>query len=361
MTQIVVNDNAYSDDGSTSRDMRLGGFRQWLLPMIADQMIEVRDAPEKSAAAAQAAKNAQYLAEEARAASAGFREEALGARDLARQASDSARGSSESASQSAMAADAASATAIQAAVQATAVGPGWTPVIALQQDGMRVVGRVADFAGGAGNKPGCVGMYLGSAGYVADMAQAQDLRGPRGERSNGEAIHSMSSAPAGIVSAPAGEQHGDHLILAGYGLYTWDAQSTIAADRETVIEAPGGGAGRWLLRLPAWEFVWAQLAPVFEQLRREMRRPSLLSTVALLDFPGIASAGTAELTVALPDAAVGMPAVVAAPAALAAGLTAMATVTSPGHVTVSLKNTTAAVIDPAAMAYTICVLPLQGD
>lgn len=36
MTQASINGHLYSDDGSTARDMRDGGHRTWLLPMIAD-------------------------------------------------------------------------------------------------------------------------------------------------------------------------------------------------------------------------------------------------------------------------------------------------------------------------------------
>jgi hypothetical protein len=41
MTQVIVNGNTYSDDGSSSKDMRNGGHRQWLLPMISDTMVVI--------------------------------------------------------------------------------------------------------------------------------------------------------------------------------------------------------------------------------------------------------------------------------------------------------------------------------
>ena len=40
MTAVTINGNAYSDDGSQSRDMRGFGYRDWLLPMLADTMTE---------------------------------------------------------------------------------------------------------------------------------------------------------------------------------------------------------------------------------------------------------------------------------------------------------------------------------
>jgi hypothetical protein len=40
MTQVTVNGNTYSDDGSTPKDMNNGGFRQHQLPMIIDTMVD---------------------------------------------------------------------------------------------------------------------------------------------------------------------------------------------------------------------------------------------------------------------------------------------------------------------------------
>lgn len=62
MTQVTVNGNKYSDDGSTPRDMNNGGFRQQLLPMISDTMI---DTSGKVAAAAHQAELAQAAADAA--------------------------------------------------------------------------------------------------------------------------------------------------------------------------------------------------------------------------------------------------------------------------------------------------------
>jgi hypothetical protein len=39
VTQITVNGNTYSDDGTAARDMTQGGHRQWLLPMIGDVIV----------------------------------------------------------------------------------------------------------------------------------------------------------------------------------------------------------------------------------------------------------------------------------------------------------------------------------
>lgn len=53
MTKVTVNGNAYSDDGSTPKDMQNGGFRSYILPMVSDTMIDT--AAKVSAAADQVA------------------------------------------------------------------------------------------------------------------------------------------------------------------------------------------------------------------------------------------------------------------------------------------------------------------
>ena len=41
MSNVTLNGNGYSDDRSQSRDMRYGGYRNWLVPMMSDVMSEV--------------------------------------------------------------------------------------------------------------------------------------------------------------------------------------------------------------------------------------------------------------------------------------------------------------------------------
>ena len=55
MSNIVINGNAYSDDGSASRDMRGGGHESWLLPMLSDTMTEVAAAAGSASDAADSA------------------------------------------------------------------------------------------------------------------------------------------------------------------------------------------------------------------------------------------------------------------------------------------------------------------
>lgn len=41
MTQVTVNGNTYSDDGTTAKDMEAGGFRTNLLKMVSDLMVNI--------------------------------------------------------------------------------------------------------------------------------------------------------------------------------------------------------------------------------------------------------------------------------------------------------------------------------
>ena len=58
MTQTTFNGNSYSDDGSQPRDMRNGGWRNWLLPMMADAAVEIDQAKAAQTYAADAAASA---------------------------------------------------------------------------------------------------------------------------------------------------------------------------------------------------------------------------------------------------------------------------------------------------------------
>lgn len=83
MTRVVVNGNAYSDDGSTSRDMLNGGYRQWFFPFVGDTLDAIKDVVDTSSESADAA--AQSALEAAESAS------------NAKDSEDSARESAESA------------------------------------------------------------------------------------------------------------------------------------------------------------------------------------------------------------------------------------------------------------------------
>lgn len=54
MTQVTFNGNNYSDDGTAARDMRGGGVRNWLLPMLSDAAVEINIAKAAQTYASQA-------------------------------------------------------------------------------------------------------------------------------------------------------------------------------------------------------------------------------------------------------------------------------------------------------------------
>lgn len=56
---------------------------------------------------------------------------------------------------------------------------GWSPVLAIVNDGQRRVFQVADWVGGEGAKPP-VGYYVADAGLTNDISLAVDVRGPAG-------------------------------------------------------------------------------------------------------------------------------------------------------------------------------------
>lgn len=56
---------------------------------------------------------------------------------------------------------------------------GWSPVLALEVDGVRIVQQVTDWVGGQGTKP-AVGEYVGPLGLVATPAEAVNVRGSAG-------------------------------------------------------------------------------------------------------------------------------------------------------------------------------------
>lgn len=65
---VIVNGNAYSDDGSSSRDFRNGGHLLWLFPLLSDVMTVMSGAvigPESAAEAVAAAQDAADAAAEA--------------------------------------------------------------------------------------------------------------------------------------------------------------------------------------------------------------------------------------------------------------------------------------------------------
>ena len=86
-----------------------------------------------------------------------------------------------------------------------------------------------------------------------------------------------------------------------------------------------------------------------------LRQTVSLIGSATLDFPSIAAAGTANLTIAVAGAAVGDPVAVGVPAAFNAGLSVHGFVSAADTVTVRVINATAGALNPASAAFAVCV------
>ena len=80
-----------------------------------------------------------------------------------------------------------------------------------------------------------------------------------------------------------------------------------------------------------------------------------INASAVLDFPSIAAAGNATLTIAVTGAEVGDRVSIGLPAAPTVGLIFMAFVSAADVVTVRAVNYTAAAVDAASATYTVTV------
>ena len=221
MTNVVLNGNAYSDDGSSSRDMQGGGHRQWLLPMLGAAVVEV-NAPVQGVLDAAFAANASAAA-------------ALISENAADQSAQDAQDLYD---------------------LAFALGSGWTAVTAAVVDGVRTVLEVTDWVGGKGPKP-AVG-YVGASGLVADIANGTNIRGAvaygdlTGKPTLGTAAPLNVPAIAAAAAAESEVVRGDDPRLAaaatrGTQLYTTSqniAKSTFGTAEYVFVELwAGGGSG----------------------------------------------------------------------------------------------------------------------
>ena len=73
----------------------------------------------------------------------------------------------------------------------------------------------------------------------------------------------------GTVTLAVGATDGALAVVDGYGIYQYSSTNTDRADGEFVV-APSSGSGRWTLVAPAWDFVWAYLAPIFYDKNRQI-------------------------------------------------------------------------------------------
>lgn len=208
MTNIVANGNAYSDDGSSSRDMQGGGFRQWLLPMLGDAMLQTGQG-------ASAASQAQGIAVQASESAEASAQEAADALDLV-----------------------------------LATGSGWSPVLKIAVDGKRYVLQVADWTGGRGTKP-AVG-YMAATGLVPTVAGGLNIRGAvayadlTGKPTLGTAAAlDVPAAPATAATAAQVVRGDDPRLAGGASSLPREARSSntklVKTDQGKLIDYTGGG------------------------------------------------------------------------------------------------------------------------
>lgn len=78
---------------------------------------------------------------------------------------------------------------------------GWSPILAVENDGERRVLRVTDWTGGEGTKPAS-GQYIGPTGFVSTPAQATDIRGPQGATGVAPTQNTFANVSVGTSGAP---------------------------------------------------------------------------------------------------------------------------------------------------------------
>lgn len=77
---------------------------------------------------------------------------------------------------------------------------GWSPILAVQNDGERRVLRVVDWTGGIGTKPAS-GQYIGASGLVASIGDAVNIRGAAGAPGSGSGDMQAANNLSDLTSA----------------------------------------------------------------------------------------------------------------------------------------------------------------
>lgn len=120
---------------------------------------------------------------------------------------------------------------------------GWSPILAVVNDGARRVLQVSDWTGGAGTKP-ATGQYIGSTGLTATIGDAIDIRGAAGadgiDGDDGREVEFQATAT--------------HIQWRYVGVATWTnlvALSTLAGADGREVELQSSGT--WL----QWRYVGA--------------------------------------------------------------------------------------------------------
>jgi hypothetical protein len=333
MTSTVTFPTAVGGDGSTVTDdssattgLANGGFRTRLVPMFAQIIAIANYLLGKADAAATSATNAAE-SEGSAAASEGA------AADSAAAAGVSSATAGEWASQLGS-----KVAASDYSAKAYAVGTGANAPVA---------GSAKDWATKTGGTVDGVG--FSAAYWAAQAAQYAEVAATG-------MMYQASSDP-GAATFPVGAIDGAYAVFDGMGLYRYSATSTEIADGEVIVDT-ATGVGKWYQEVPHWNFVWTELAPLFDDLQSQANA-ALAKTInasVALALPNTSAASTTTTTTSISGATVGATVVVTAPAALPAQVIVTGYVAAAGVVTIRCTNTSSSTIAPASMAYQITVI-----
>ncbi len=335
MTKIVANGNEYSDDGSSAKDMRNGGHRRFLLPMIGDCIADV-DA---------------------------IRADASGHAD--RSGSEASRSD-------------AAAVASQDAADTAAGSAGQSEASALRSEAS--AGLAADRAAAAEVSAVRADAEADRAQAEADRAALAGSIGPHDSNPRAHGMLRLTPADLRVIDIDALPDNGLAFVL-GVGLYRFDADSTLMPDGERVI-APTGvtGPGRWLLELPGLDMVLSvadlvagdvedgllyragaidkRLDSVVKALDELVNKGEVqvFSRSFDVDFPSVPALQSKSVVVQFAEARAGDAVIVNPPAAWADRLNLRAQVSAVGEVTLFAGNASASSFDPAVAQVAVTLL-----
>lgn len=172
------------------------------------------------------------------------------------------------------------------------------------------------------------------------LGRAEDLVDNTGGADGAKSV----SVRAGVFKW-ANSAAGDLITIADVG------NACYIVDDQTVAKTDAAGT-----RSAAGKIVAVDSDGVWVQMDSSVATKELLSVAAALDFPSLAAAASADLTIAVPGAAVGNSVSLGRPAAPTAGLIFQAFVSAADTVTVRATNITAGAVDAVSASYRVTVL-----
>lgn len=158
---------------------------------------------------------------------------------------------------------------------------GWSPEFSTVSDGSRRVHRIVDWHGGSGDKPD-TGAYIGATGFVSDIKDAVNIRGPAGEDGDDAGLLQSSITTRGPLVARSGtiprELNGNWIDGGSWTL------GTINSDGSGIPNTFGALDG--YLRIPQEKpYTWVNGLWVVAT-RGNVRNPTQLDEAFMLWGPG---------------------------------------------------------------------------